>query len=831
MRSGFFNSAAVKFLALFMLFAGSFLPLAAKNILQNGDFSDGLLHWKFGSDAGAGVTPFASGGPANRPFVRLQSINGNVSLSQLYCGMPKNEKFKISCFLRVNELASDAELQLEILCLPDKHRFPMKGKVGKWVKYEKIFTSTNGGNYLSFQLKKGPGSVDIALAAIEPLAADTKSGDIMEHVSRALVPMANLHYLHGDAVVRFQYSGKFPVAENNLLAVFYVKENPRRALRLPLKNRSVYVDMRKFGSKEGTLMVSLQNGKSGQEQLSGQYPFRFVEHPQAEKAVKLNNLVTELFNAPMPDELLLKNPRYGWIFCRFIPGNPEEPFAITLNGEPLIDNKTLRHETVRLCEPGKLIFAASGAPDSPSTGSKGTLIVRTIPEIFCFPLGLNDWPGNGKFNWRFARNFMLPALTTVSAGIPTRANVLEMQSMGLKWFNNFGIFRGKGSEAILKALQENNYDQRGKADGASLDELTLSETGNPDRFAWAFRKFDKPEDKTFHVWITGVPVPANSNAFSAVINASKGHGRLLHEIYKHPQPTVEETELYWQNTRQSIINARKILGETAFRYNYSVILGLFTESPSISLNIHPQVDYKYFQEMTIRSLAMDKEFDGLGGVGFWGIHHATDESVRWGFALLKHYAVEGRTDWLCDRYGFKFLPGLLNNPDFADGLNGWEANELVRSGTFKGFGSRIQHRYAAPAGVGDSFAILSRTADAYGELSQTMSGLEPGKIYSVSCVLADHQDLQQNRHNPRRLPLELTVSGAEILKKTRVISRHPGGGEKAQNVRVNTIKIIFRAESPEVKLLFDTRKASSGEEIVINNINVTPYFYQKEKVL
>ncbi|MBE6357509.1 MAG: hypothetical protein E7058_10460 [Lentisphaerae bacterium] len=470
-------------------------------------------------------------------------------------------------------------------------------------------------------------------------------------------------------------------------------------------------------------------------------------------------------------------------------------------------------------------------PDSPLTGNNGTLTVRMIPEIFCFPLGLNDWGGNGKFNWRFAKMFMLPALTTVSAGIPTKANVAEMREMGLQWFNNFAIFQGKGSEGILKGLQSNSYHQRGQSDGASLDELTLSESGNPDRFAWAFRKFQKPENFTFHTWITGTPVPANANAFSAVINAGSGHGRLLQEIYKHPQPTIGETDLYWQNTRQCAVNARKILGEEAFRSNYSIILGLFTETPSISLNIYPQVDYKYFQEMQIRSLAMDKEFDGLSGIGFWGIHHATEESVRWGFALLKHYAIEGKRDWLCEQYGFTFIPGLLKNPDFTGGLDHWSANDLVHSGSFEGFGSKIQYRYAAPRGVGDNFAVFSRSADAFGELSQTMRGLEPGKVYSMSFVAADHQDLQNNNFAPRRLPLRFTLDGAVILKSTRVIDRHKPAGEKSQNVRLNTHKVIFRADSAEVRVIFDNRQAAPGEETVLNNICVTPYFFQKEKVL
>ena len=207
-------------LTLFLVaLAWSFMPLSAVNILQNGNFTDGLLHWKSGSDSGAAAIPFAAGGPGNAPFIRLQSLNGNVSFSQLYCGMPKREKFKISCWFRINELAPGAGAQIEILCIPDKHRFPLAGTAGKWVKFEKIFTSTNGGNYLSFQLKKGPGSVDIAMASIEPLSPNSKATNIMEHSSRALVPMGNLHYLNGKGRVRFQYSGKFPAPEKELTAV------------------------------------------------------------------------------------------------------------------------------------------------------------------------------------------------------------------------------------------------------------------------------------------------------------------------------------------------------------------------------------------------------------------------------------------------------------------------------------------------------------------------------------------------------------------------------------------------------------------------------------
>lgn len=360
------NSFGVKCFFSCLTLSFFMLPVYGRNILQNGNFSDGLLHWKSGSDTGAAVVPYSSGGPDGGPFIRLKSLSGSVSCSQLYCGMPKNEKFKITCFFRIKDKSPDSEAQIVILCLPDKHYLPLKGEVGKWVKFEQIFTSTNGGNYLSFQLKNGPGTVDIARASIEPLAEDSKSSDIMEHAAQALVPMANMHALTAAAkTVRFQYSGKFPLPEKELQAVFYVKENPRRALRLPISDRAVMVDMGEFGSKSGTLQMALQDKNTGREYLSAEYAFEFVDYPAAENAVRLNNLVTELFNGPMPGKMIVKNPRRGWIFCRFIPDDPAAEFAIKLNGKTVIDHRTLRRETVRFCEEQELIFENSGMPEYP----------------------------------------------------------------------------------------------------------------------------------------------------------------------------------------------------------------------------------------------------------------------------------------------------------------------------------------------------------------------------------------------------------------------------------------------------------------------------------
>ena len=67
--------------------------------------------------------------------------------------------------------------------------------------------------------------------------------------------------------------------------------------------------------------------------------------------------------------------------------------------------------------------------------------------------------------------------------------------------------------------------------------------------------------------------------------------------------------------------------------------------------------------------------EGLGCIGNWGSYYGDMEMYRWSMALLRHYAVEGRTEMLSERYGYRYRPGLLANGDFRGSLKGWSAAE------------------------------------------------------------------------------------------------------------------------------------------------------------
>ncbi len=810
-----FRNIHIVFMLLLALLC---LDAAEVNLLHNGDFKEGLLYWKYESDAGAAPIPYAEGGPGNSPFIRLNSLGGGpVSFSQLHCTLPKGETFKIECQFRMEGALEPGDAQVVILCLPDKNYFKLDGEPGKWNKFELDFTSTYGVNYISFQLKKGPATLDIADAKIIPQSPQTRSKKALTNLEQVLVPLANLHYIPKDTQnIRFQWSGRLPLAEDRLAAVFHTRENPKRLVKVPLNGRFTTLDLRELGDvKEGILTAELQDKEGKRSFFKAEYPFRVVDLPKTTGAKRLNNLVTELYNGRISGQITVLNPRYGWLYVKYEPDQTGENFTVNMNGQSIITEKSLRHETVRLLEPGAVSLE--------TTGNGGRLLVRAIPDMLMFPIGLNDWGGNGRYNWRFAKRFMFPALTTVDGGIPTQANIAEMRAMGLRWFNNC-LIKNKKQEEILADMQANKSLHGRQYDGVSFDELTLSEPGNIDRFAWAFRRFANPDKRTLNVWITGTPIPSNANAFSAVMNASDGHGRLMQELYKHTQRTEEEAALYLENVRQNAIVARQVLCG-GYTQNYSAILGCFNESPSISLNVYPHVDFKYFLEMLVRMLALEKEFEGLSGIGYWGVHHANEEGVRWAFALLRHYAIEGRSDWLCKKYGFKYSPALLANPDFEEGLAKWQGNELVRHDTLPSYGKSIQNRYGAPKGTGDNVAVFSRTTEAYGELRQTMTGLVPGKAYFLSFITADYKDIKDNAFNPKRQPIEYSLDNCEILSNKRIIARgKPSQDEKANKVRVNSTKVVFRATAPNVPLSFNNKKAQAGEKTVLNYICVTPYF-------
>src|SRR5689334_13905859 len=119
-------------------------------------------------------------------------------------------------------------------------------------------------------------------------------------------------------------------------------------------------------------------------------------------------------------------------------------------------------------------------------------------------------------------------------------------------------------------------------------------------------------------------------------------------------------------------------------------LGYMSIPTTETLNTDPSVDYKVWMDMQFRTAATDPAFEGLYGLMEYTSGYADEETVRWAARLYRHYGIEGATDLLSQKYGFKYRLEHLKNPDFADGTDDWTIEpaepESIQPKTMKGLG-------------------------------------------------------------------------------------------------------------------------------------------------
>jgi len=325
-------------------------------------------------------------------------------------------------------------------------------------------------------------------------------------------------------------------------------------------------------------------------------------------------------------------------------------------------------------------------------------------------------------------------------------------------------------------------------------------------------------------------MPGLHNDFiSAALNASHGRGRLLFEIYCHSRPNEQDAARYL-NDRLADTMARLSEYFPNAAAGTGMILGNFNQIPIISLDVNPEVDYKYYLDMQLHLIATDPQLKGLAMTGYWGSYYDDEELYRWSMRLLRHYCVEGHTEMLSKAYGYRYSPGHLTNCDFVDGLKGWTADpaDAIRAASFAGYGSGSQARWGAGGGAGDTFCVFKRGAGGASTLTQTATGLTPGKVYTLQFVTADYKDMVARKVAPKEHRLSAVLgAGAELIpEKSYVFVDRRTSGKKADDgkVRINLHHLRFRATAPSFKVTFTDAEAEPGTETALNYIMLKPYF-------
>ena len=812
--------------------------LTARELIYNPELkADGRTFpsgWMPLTHSGAQVLYFRDGGPDNKPFFRLTSRKAPSRLHQTNLKLVKGEKYKVGAWFRTKNVVNRMS-GIRVACSSNQMEYDgnhllvnLPVNMKEWRYFERVITLPANEKTLypyydvELMLDAGGGELDVAGITLKPVSeiARRNSKTQMENVHPCLVPLGILYYIpQNDPAMDFRWVGEFKGGEAADAECEFYFSHDKKTVKAPFSFERFNVKFGKLTPKKAQDMrIRVVSRKTGKVWFEETHPVRVMPIPELPKQAKqLNNIVTEVFNGSVKNGQTVKvaNNRYGFLLFHFDAADKKK-FNVLLNGKKIFDETFPQSEVIRDLDPG--IY------DVKVTGADGKLQVRLIPDVITFALNTPRMPGNGRYDWAFAKKYLLPGLTTINIGGIGPKEFPEVNKLGRKYLENFAIQNWKkpnDPEDDLQRMQKHKAFRNPYSHGSTMDESECFYPAMLDAYAYALRKFANPQNKFMITYQTGPVTDALLNAISAAANATKGKSWMAVEMYPRGEETMEDVKAMLSNAAQEW-NMFRDCAPGLFS-KAGVCWGNFSCPPNISLAHYPDIDYKVIIDMKMHAVANDPAFNGVGKVGFWGTYATDEEIARWSFRVMRHYAFEGKKNLLSAEYGFKLKPGFVKNPAFTDGLNGWNVTGNVVKEYYRGYGKNSIKLHGSK-GAGDDFALFTREKDSYATLSQTATGFEKGKKYLMYFYVGDYDDVVCNRQRIGALPLKVTLEGAKIQDKVHYI----GNNTKSEHAYVNIHKIIFTAEDSKIKLTFDNKDAKAGSMHMLNYICIRPY-YEKEE--
>lgn len=817
-----------------------------ENLLVNGAFdteqADLPEFWSPSSAKQVGCLP--AGGPEGRKAAIVLHVEGTGTASMRQQGLVlvAGETYKLTAWIKTKDFHSrHAGLIIHNNGWVKEVGFTSLPVDSDWTFLEKTFTlfESKGNEYGIAMFAVDPtGEIffaDLKLEAISEGALQGSSSQTAIVAAPRIVPLEPLlsRIPLADPKLTLRVFGMLPEPPEAYECVVTVGGNRIPQQTLPVAKTGITASLAGLPVGSYSLEAVVRHATTKATVVEASFPVRIVEFPTIDRTNvrPLNNLVSEVLNqplavAPAAQGFPFVNPRDGWVFVALECDAPGPELTVAIDGgEPVITPATDRLEAFRFLPMGEHRIAVTG------NTAAARLIVRSIVEIFDYPPCSNSFvKENGSYGWDFMKAHILPAVTTLNGGSLPGDALPEAKALGLRWLANCNVSSSEPSAELQTKIEQHPGFTQPQYDGLTCDELFFGRT-TIDNFTKALWSLRNPEERLVYTWIVGKPAIASlhTDFMSAALNASGGKGRLIFEAYCHPQADEKTAAAYLDG----------MVTETMRRFNAyfphaaagsGIIFGNFNQIPIISLEHDPAVDFKYFLDMQVNLVANDPEFADLAVTGYWGTYYGDEELARWSFLLMRHYAVEGRKDMLSAQYGFRYSPGFIANPDFADGLTGWEtapaAEGSVKAETIPGFGKKSEGRWGGGS-AGDSVCLMVRGADQPNRISQTVQGLEVGKVYSLQFVTADRKDVAEQKYNPRQYGIDVELAGAEILPERSFvhIDRRNSGKWKGNGdvAKINLHRIVFRATQSTLPVVFTDAAATPGEELVLNFVQLKPY--------
>lgn len=789
----------------------------AENLIVNGEFiADQVDFPPFWEATNADQRYCHGGGPEGRHSLMI--MRGTVRQNGL--SLVPGEKYYASGWFRTS--GGKAEERITGLTVASGkwvQSTPMLevpgDTAGKWVFVEGDYTmcdSKDGYNLILWPGKAG-GMIEVSDLKLVALTerAQEESTSLLESGNQLPVPVDYLDRIDSrNPQLKFRWSGKKPAEAESL---DYVYRCGQLENRVPFSSKGTILHLDGIEPGSHHLEITVVHRVSNSTVGRWEYKITVKQYPAFRNGgVKQNNLVRELMSLPVTSGTVLKVPvsRPGWLFF-----TADAPIDLEVNDQKVLAHETTPHEAFRYFDIGEYPLAVK-------SGS-ARLIVREVPEISNYPCVFPPRvAGNGTYDWKFLERYALPAINSLSAGKLSEAETADVRRRGLLRTINLGGLASvidkhhdptELSAYIAKSLQPTPLHY----DGITLDEFFFARPKPIQVLTSALKQLHNPADLIIHTYVVGMPMQPHLEFISTAINISSGRGRLLWESYLRTKSTEEQARQYISQNSSIFESYRglvpRLLGSV------SVIMANFNQLPLLSMVHYPEVDFKYFLDLQCHALANDPAYQDLRGLGWWATYYADEEIARWSFALLRHYAVEGHTEMLSAKFGYRYLPGIVADGDFREGLQHWQEQGSAEAVSIDGLG-KMQRRYDILDAAGDSGAML---APATG-LSQKLCNIETDKAYVFTCLAADYDALRHNHAEPRELQLAVTVNGTETIPGKSfqyVDDRKRVHRTQEGKARWNYIRVVFRAKSTAAELMLTNK---DGKPLFVNTIAVNPYF-------
>ena len=475
---------------------------------------------------------------------------------------------------------------------------------------------------------------------------------------------------------------------------------------------------------------------------------------------------------------------------------------------------------------------------------KRRLIVNSVPVILATSFPEPRISGAERLTGEFLERYLYPAFNTFSYGwVPSRIPEREWRTFFARGRQMFGhLCRwNKNCRGYFNRIEPpGNLAMRFRTSlgmshkyysGLTFDEIAASDLLEKTNFTEALR-LSRDLNRPLWVWSSGVVYednPVNAEYLASIVAASGGRGRLLFECYARTQQDEASALSYLDEYLDgSILRAEKLL--PGFVRSSMIVHGAYTRPGNYCTDCRVNVDTKRFWDMYFHRLATSPSFEGLAGIGLYAINNGEEEDLRWASRLIRHYALEGSTGRLSDKYAFRYEPGHLGNGDFANGLEGWtvEAAEpgSIRSAKIKGLAS-LQGRKVKEAG-GDQACVFKRCASKPNVLRRKLAGLEKGRLYSLRFALAPVADGAVKKDGRHPFVFNARIDGAEDVTAASPAAKWGSVDRRAGALSARTL--VFKALSDTAELVFcdwadsKTSGGDVGEELALNFVRVVPYY-------